>query len=75
MELAVAQVAFSESELPLAISCSRRAAKRIAKEIGRRVGGRRLILREDLVQYLRSQPQGRVQKSSTPDQAHEFRIR
>ncbi len=57
--LAVQQVAFSEGELPLACGCSRRAAKLIVREIGRRLGGRRVVLREDLVDYLRRLPQGR----------------
>ncbi len=77
--LAVHQVSYSVGEIPLAVGCSKRAAKAIVREIGRRVGGRRVVLVEDLLAYLRSKPKGSDKphraESVKLDAPNEFRIR
>ncbi len=83
MQIAVQQLAFSESELPLALGCSKRSARRIARELGVRIGARRIVARERLLQWLEQQPKAgeqtrRPAKSAAldgTDRANEFRIR
>jgi hypothetical protein len=51
-EIAVQKDAFAESELPLALGVSKRAAARIARELGVKIGGRRIIPRQKLLDWL-----------------------
>lgn len=77
-QIAVQQVAFSEAELPLALGVSRRAAARIARELGVRIGGRRIVERGKLLDWLSRQPSAsdkRTTAAPTVSPPHEFRIR
>jgi hypothetical protein len=61
MDANVSKIAFSESELPLVLGCSRRAAHRLAKRLGRRIGARLVVPRSALVEWL-AQPQGNAKE-------------
>lgn len=76
MQIAVLKDAYAESELPGALGCSRRAARRLANELGIRLGNRKIIPRSKLLAWLDSQsPQPRTEKPPTLDaSSQEFRI-
>ncbi len=71
-QIATLKDAYNESELPFAIGCSKRAAARIARELGVRVGGRRIVPRQKLLDWLDAQAV--AGKSSALEPRHEFRI-
>lgn len=58
-------IAIAASEIPRATGLSRRSAQRAVREIGHKVGARRIVLHAELVEWIRSQPQDGPTKEET----------
>jgi hypothetical protein len=74
--IAVEKAAYNVNELPQVIGCSRKAARKLARELGVRIGGRMIIPRQVLLNWLESKARRAEEPgASAVTRPNEFQIR